>query len=69
MIALEFCVMDSRIKSACLIAMGASHSAWAIGISEAQRIAIKADRNWNDGFYTNDSPPAQGFSRCTVQWQ
>ncbi|MBO6536676.1 MAG: homoserine O-acetyltransferase [Balneolaceae bacterium] len=62
MIALEFCVMDSRIKSACLIAMGASHSAWAIGISEAQRIAIKADRNWNDGFYTNDSPPAQGLA-------
>ena len=62
MIALEFCVMDARIKSACLIAMGASHSPWAIGISEAQRIAIKADKNWNNGFYSHQQPPNDGLA-------
>lgn len=62
MIALEFCVMDDRIQSACLIATSKSHSAWAIGISEAQRIAIKADRNWNDGYYTDDRFPSDGLT-------
>ena len=62
MIALEFCLMDTRIKSACLIAMGKSHSAWAIGISQAQRIAIQADKNWNSGFYSEGKPPADGLA-------
>lgn len=62
MIALEFCLMDSRIKSACLIAMGKSHSAWAIGISQAQRIAIQADKNWNNGFYSEETPPVDGLA-------
>ncbi len=62
MIALEFCVMDARIKSACLIAMGASHSPWAIGISETQRIAIKADKNWNNGFYSDEHQPKDGLA-------
>ncbi len=62
MIALEFCIMDARIRSACLIAMGKSHSAWAIGISEAQRTAIKADKNWNDGFYDENHPPIDGLA-------
>lgn len=56
MIALEFCLMDSRVKSACLMAMGKSHSAWAIGISQAQRNAIKADTKWNGGNYSEDTP-------------
>lgn len=62
MIALEFCLMDPRIQSACLIAMGKSHSAWAIGISEAQRLAIQADKNWNSGFYKDESPPKDGLA-------
>jgi len=61
MIGLEFALMDSRIKSLALIAMGASHSPWAIGISHAQRNAIKADKNWNDGFYDVNNPPALGL--------
>jgi len=66
MVAIEFCIMDSRIKSACLIAMGKSHTAWAIGISEAQRMAIQADKNWNNGFYAEDQPPNEGLAaaRC-----
>ena len=62
MIALEFCLMDSRIQSACLMAMGKSHSAWAIGISQAQRMAIKADKNWNNGFYLDEEPPEDGLA-------
>ncbi len=62
MVALEFCLMDTRIKSACLMAMGKSHSAWAIGISEAQRLAIKADKNWLKGFYPDDTPPIDGLA-------
>ena len=62
MVALEFCLIDPRIQSACLIAMGKSHSAWAIGISEAQRLAIQADKNWNSGFYKDESPPKDGLA-------
>ncbi len=62
MIALEFSIMDNRIQKACLIAMGKSHSAWAIGISNTQRQAIYADKNWNDGWYSKDKPPVQGLS-------
>lgn len=62
MIALEFSLMDPRIKAACLIAMGKSHSAWAVGISQAQRIAIQADKNWNNGFYSEDAPPNDGLA-------
>jgi homoserine O-acetyltransferase/O-succinyltransferase len=60
--ALEFAVMDSRIKSAIPIATGKSHTPWAIGISHVQRQAIFNDPNWNDGFYNTNSPPDQGLA-------
>ena len=62
MTALEFAIMDDRVQSAALFAMGKSHSAWAIGISQAQRMAIYADKNWNDGFYDPEHPPAKGLA-------
>lgn len=62
MIALELAIIDQRIKSLCLMAMGKSHSAWAIGISHAQRMAIYADKNWKDGWYEKDKPPAKGLA-------
>lgn len=62
MIALEFALMDERVRSAALFAMGKAHSPWAIGISEAQRQAIKTDENWNDGFYDPKHPPAKGLA-------
>jgi homoserine O-acetyltransferase/O-succinyltransferase len=40
--ALEFTIMDRRIRSAVLIAMGKAHTPWAIGISHAQRSAIES---------------------------
>ncbi|MDR9417823.1 homoserine O-acetyltransferase [Gracilimonas sp.] len=62
MVALEFALMDQRVKSAALFVMGKSHSPWAIGISEAQRQAIQADENWKDGFYDLNNPPKKGLA-------
>lgn len=62
MTALEFAIMDERIQRAALFAMGKAHTPWAIGISEAQRLAISADKNWNHGFYDQDQPPAKGLA-------
>ncbi len=58
--ALEFALMDSRIQSAVMIAMGKEHSPWAIGISHAQRSAIIADAKWNNGNYEYDDGPEAG---------
>ncbi|MEX0844975.1 MAG: homoserine O-acetyltransferase [Balneolaceae bacterium] len=62
MTALEFVIMDDRVQSAALLAMGKAHSPWAIGISQAQRLAIYADEHWNDGFYSPENPPAKGLA-------
>ena len=44
------------------IATSARHSAWAIGLSEAQRQAIYADPRWQGGRYDLAAPPAAGLS-------
>ncbi len=62
MTALEFAIIDDRVRAAALFAMGKAHSPWAIGISEAQRLAIYADANWNGGFYESENPPAKGLA-------
>lgn len=62
MTALEFALMDERVKSAALFVMGKAHSPWAIGISQAQRMAIYADKNWKEGFYDPEHPPAKGLA-------
>jgi len=62
MIALEFALMDSRIKRAFLMAMGKAHTAWSIGLSHLQRQAIYQDPYWKGGDYSNDAPPSQGLS-------
>ncbi|MEI6692323.1 MAG: homoserine O-acetyltransferase [Chlorobium sp.] len=51
-----------------LMPMGASgrHSAWCIGQSEAQRQAIYADRDWNDGWYLQSHPPARGLGAARM---
>ncbi|NBC03938.1 MAG: homoserine O-acetyltransferase [Bacteroidetes bacterium] len=64
--ALEFSIMDDRIESAALIAMGKSHSPWAIGISHAQRQAIFADPKWNDGNYDKNDGPAKGLAAARM---
>ncbi len=60
--ALEFAAMDKRVQSAAVIAAGARHEAWAIGISEAQRQAIYADSRWKGGDYAPDESPVQELS-------
>jgi len=51
-----------------LMPMGASgrHSAWCIAQSEAQRQAIYADRDWNDGWYEAGHPPARGLAAARM---
>ena len=55
-----------RVGSVVPIGVGGRHSAWCIGISEAQRAAIAADPNWKGGYYTDDAPPAQGLAAARM---
>lgn len=65
--ALEWSLMyPERVGSIVPIGVGGQHSAWCIGISEAQRAAIAADPNWNDGFYTDDAPPHRGLAAARM---
>ncbi|MCG8370970.1 MAG: homoserine O-acetyltransferase [Proteobacteria bacterium] len=75
--ALEWAIMyPERVGSVVPIGVGGRHSAWCIGVSEAQRAAIAADPDWNDGYYSDDRPPAAGLAAarmmavCTYRsWQ
>ena len=64
--ALEFAITDPRIKSAVLIAMSKAHSPWSIGISHAQRTAIKNDPKWNGGNYERENGPKQGLATARM---
>jgi homoserine O-acetyltransferase len=65
--ALEWALMyPERVGSVVPIGVGGQHSAWCIGISEAQRAAIAADPNWCDGHYTDESPPEQGLAAARM---
>ncbi len=59
---LEWAVMDTRVRAMYLMATTAAHSAWAIGINEAQRQAIYADPHWNGGDIRPGHPPRAGLS-------
>ena len=61
--ALEWPLLfPDRVEAAVVIATSARHSAWCIGISEAQRQAIFADPNWLGGRYTVEAPPRAGLA-------
>ncbi|MEX2585199.1 MAG: homoserine O-acetyltransferase [Balneolaceae bacterium] len=64
--ALEFAVMDSRIRMAIPIAMGKAHTPWAIGISHVQRQAIFSDPLWQGGYYNRLSPPDHGLANARM---
>jgi homoserine O-acetyltransferase len=51
-----------RVGSVVFIASTARHSAWAIGLSEAQRQAIFADPRWKGGRYDPLDPPDAGLA-------
>ncbi|WP_095508602.1 homoserine O-acetyltransferase MetX [Rubrivirga marina] len=65
--ALELALVDreagpDRVRRLVLVGMGAQHGAWQIGISEAQRMAIRADPRWQGGDFPADSPPEAGLA-------
>jgi homoserine O-acetyltransferase len=51
-----------------LMPMGISgrHSAWCIAQSEAQRQAIEADSDWNEGWYDPATQPAKGLAAARM---
>jgi len=60
---LEWAAMYPEMVSSIVpIAVGADHSPWCIGLSEAQRNAIFADPHWAGGRYPADAPPRQGLA-------
>ena len=65
--ALEWAISyPERVRSVVPIGVGGRHSAWCIGVSEAQRAAIAADPNWNDGYYSDDLPPSNGLAAARM---
>ena len=64
---LEWGVMyPDRVRSLAVIAASGRHSAWCIGLSEAQRQAIYTDPHWCDGLYTRDRSPRQGLATARM---
>jgi homoserine O-acetyltransferase len=54
------------VRSIVPIANSARHSAWAIGLSEAQRQAITADPRWAGGRYDPGDPPQAGLAAARM---
>ncbi|WP_242342483.1 homoserine O-acetyltransferase MetX [Anaeromyxobacter terrae] len=54
------------VESVVFIASTARHSAWCIGLSEAQRQAIYADPRWRGGAYDPADPPAAGLAAARM---
>jgi len=52
----------------CVVAIATSgrHSPWCIALSEAQRAAIRADRDWQGGHYAADRSPAAGLAAARM---
>jgi homoserine O-acetyltransferase len=61
--ALEWaaCYPD-RVEGAVAIGVGASHSAWSVAFSEAQRSAIWADPRFEGGYYPPGGGPDHGLA-------
>jgi homoserine O-acetyltransferase len=54
------------VEAQVFIASTARHSAWAIGLGEAQRQAIFADPRWRGGDYDPDDPPEAGLAAARM---
>ncbi|HSD28401.1 MAG TPA: homoserine O-acetyltransferase [Vicinamibacteria bacterium] len=55
-------LFPDRVEAIAPIAVSARHSAWCIGLSEAQRQAIYADPRWRDGRYPDGDGPEAGLA-------
>jgi homoserine O-acetyltransferase len=61
--ALEWAAsLPGRVDSIAALATCGRHSAWCIGLSEAQREAIRSDPNWRGGCYAEDDQPVLGLA-------
>ncbi|OZC03327.1 homoserine O-acetyltransferase MetX [Rubricoccus marinus] len=60
--ALELALETDAVDRLLLIGMGAEHAPWQIGISEAQRLSIRADRLWRGGDFAPEAPPEAGLA-------
>lgn len=60
--ALEWAYEEDFARALIPIGVGARHSAWCIGLSETQRLAITSDPNYLNGAYAADTPPANGLA-------
>lgn len=60
---LEWAVLyPERVRTIAPIGVGPAQSAWAIGLSEAQRQAIHADAGFRGGAYARDAGPVAGLA-------
>lgn len=65
--ALEWAAMyPGRVGSIVPIGVGGRHSAWCIGVSEAQRAAIAADPDFKEGYYSDERPPGRGLAAARM---
>lgn len=59
---LEWALMyPGQVRSIIPVAIGARHSAWAIGLNEVARRAITSDAAWQGGNYPFDAQPEVGM--------
>ncbi len=56
----------NRVEAIAPLAVSARHSPWCIGLSEAQRQAIRADPGWRDGYYRLGSGPRRGLAAARM---
>lgn len=65
--ALEWALLyPERVEAMAAIACSGRHSAWCIGLSEAQRQAIFTDPLWQQGHYDPEHPPTSGLAAARM---